>query len=653
MIEVKKPILLDDSLNDGEVLQPISGNLNIRMVGVSECTLVLQADSPAPSMHQWVKLFNQNGFAGIYRMTSSNRDIPDKKDCLLRHGIDIIQDSYWAEETDFTGTVGQFITAVLDKQTQLIGGVKPWVLGTCEDTSTIVKKIDYDNLKDLLDILEDEGGDYYYTYDQTQFPWVLNYVAKTSAVASEFRLNRNMDTCRISVNDSELCTRLILDVNAMTEDQSLGVEQNMSVKRVYNNTTAQATYGIIVKKEDIDTEDTLPNGPFTEADAFAAKYLDQRKEPTVSVSIDGYELKAITGDSWDESRIGTVCRAAIPDYDTFIAERLVSVNYPDIYGFPDKVTVTLSNASASNLRRNDTLSEVLDKQDQEIRRVGGGGRGQAREAESFQQHFQIVDDDANILEQAGLYLDAHGMLVYADDNVNMIGSRFNVQADQIGMVVGTNQQGNYIKAGEITLAINETTGQSIAIINADHVNVSGTSTVQLLSGAMERDSNGDLIIKDGVGLKMRRTVSGQTAEFGVYNENNLTGGIVVGKINGQTGTFVKISANTIDIDGLINALKTKVVYAKDVIATGDVQTVTVSATGLISTSGNMDCTNLSASKVTTGDLTFDGDAVSWKSYSARHVSLSNKYYFVDYLGTQVQGRIVTGYTDTTLNYMGK
>ena len=60
MIEVKKPILLDSSLNDGEVMQPISGNMNIRMVGVSECTLVLQADSPAPAMHQWVKLFNQN-----------------------------------------------------------------------------------------------------------------------------------------------------------------------------------------------------------------------------------------------------------------------------------------------------------------------------------------------------------------------------------------------------------------------------------------------------------------------------------------------------------------------------------------------------------------------------------------------------------------
>ena len=646
MIEVKKPILLDGSLNDGEILHPVSGNMNIRMVGVSECTLVLQPDSPAPAMHQWVKLFNKNGFAGIYRMTSGNRDIPNKKDYLLRHGIDIIQDSYWDEETDFTGTVAEFITAVLNKQTQLIGGVKPWVLGTCEDTSSIVKKIDYDNLKDLLDILEDEGGDYYYTYDQTQFPWVLNYVAKSSTVASEFRLKRNMDTCRISVNDSELCTRLILDVNAMAEDQELGVEQNMSVKRTYNNTTAQAVYGIIVKKEDIDTEDTLPDGPFTEADAFAAKYLDQRKEPTVSVSIDGYELKAITGDTWDESRIGTVCRAAIPDYDTFIAERLVSVNYPDIYGFPDKVTVTLSNASASNLRRNDTLSGVLDKQDQEIRKVSGGGRGRAREAESFEQHFQIVDDDNNILNQAGLYLDAYGMLVYADDNVNMIGSRFNVQANQIGMVVGTNQQGNYIKAGEIVLAINQSTGQSAATINADHINISGTNTVQTLAGAMEMDSVGNLIIKDGAGFKLRKTQSGTYAYYGVWDEGNLTGGVIATKINGQSGTVVKIRADRIELDGdtIASYLNAK-----------DLDVAALSASSLyVNGEANFD-DSINAVDISVGDVYTDkinGEYVEWKSYTARHVTLSAQYYFVDYLGTQVKGRIVTGYTDTTLNYLG-
>jgi len=545
MRTVKNPILLDANLNDQEMLRPTKGSLSLQLCDVSECSLTLPLDSPNVHMHAWIKVFNQNGFVGIFRRTSNNRSIPNDLSTTFRHGIDILQDSIWDDETDFEGTKAEFLTALLNKQTSLIQGPgdsaprKPWVLGTCADTSTYKKSIKYNNLLDLFQDLEDEGGDYYFSYNQTVWPWTVSFLHRSSTVASEFRLKRNMEKCRISENDSELCTRLVLQINSMMEDSSLDdVKQNKMIARTYNNDAAQAIYGVIVKTEDIDTTDSVPNGPFPDSDAFAAKYLADRAAPLVTVQIDGRELYRQTGDTWDEAQMGTLCRAAIPDYDTYIAQRLVGVNYPDLFGVPDRVVLTLSNATPKTLRDKSNLSRSVASAERTAVRAGGGGRSNAREIESFDQHFKIVDDSNKVLKQAGMHLDANGLLVYADDNQNMVGARFNVQADKIGMVVGENQSGNFIKAGEIALSINATTGESTALIDAAHVNISATNTVHALAGDIEHDASGKLVIKNAAGMYVKKTKAGQDALFGVFDDDNLTAGVIATKVNGVASTYI-------------------------------------------------------------------------------------------------------------------
>ena len=481
MIEVKMPELLNASLGVANVLHPTDGTLRLSMDSPSECTLTLDDKAEAIPMHGWVKIYNQLGFVGIFRRISRERDIITNNTYTLRHGIDILQDSVWDAEETYEGTTAQFLTALLDKQTQLVNGVKPWVLGSCADTSNVKKDINYENLLDLLEGVNEQGSGYYFTYDQTSFPWTVSLVAKPSEVASEFRLNRNIERCRISDNDSELCTRLILNVNQMVDDAALAqktgktVKQNESVIRTYNNTAAQANYGIIVKTADIDvTGDTFPNGPFPEADAWAQKFLNQRADPLLNIEIDGHVLKGITGFDWDDSKIGTQVRVALPEYPVAIAERCVTVNYTSLYGDPDRVTVSLANALP-------TFSSSMKSTQKTVASNARGGRGSARQAESFDQHFQITDDAGNVLRQAGMHLDANGLLVYADDNEKMVGAKFEVQADKIGMVVGTNSQGNYIKAGEITLAINNA-GESEAHIDANKVYIGNEKSVTVING---------------------------------------------------------------------------------------------------------------------------------------------------------------------------
>lgn len=84
----------------------------------------------------------------------------------------------------------------------------------------------------------------------------------------------------------------------------------------------------------------------------------------------------------------------------------------------------------------------------------------------------------SILAQAGLVLNDQGILIYKDTDDNMMGSRLEVQGNRIAMVVGTYQGTDYIKAGEIALAINDSTGETEAKINANHVYINATDDVK-------------------------------------------------------------------------------------------------------------------------------------------------------------------------------
>ena len=215
-------------------------------------------------------------------------------------------------------------------------------------------------------------------------------------------------------------------------------------------------------------------------------------------------------------------------------------------------------------------------------------------------------------------------------------------------------------------------GETSAYLNADHVNISGTSTVQTIAGAMERDSSGHLVIKEGAGLYAEHTVSGSTAKFGVFDNHNLTGGVVVQKINGQTGTVTKITGSVVDVDSLVTTINSSNVEINaerttiaSYLAANTVTMGSLTVTNLTELH-NVDCQNVDCSGLSTNtgdlycggtatfndDFTFRSQAVTWKSYTARLCSLSNNYVFKDNDGTTHTGALVIAHTDTTIHYLG-
>ena len=436
---VKRPVLLDSQLRETSILYPTKATLTLNMTGPSECSLTLPKDAPRIDMHAWVKVFNQNGFVGIFRRTSSSHNAPLDVTVQLRHGIDILQDSLWQEETEFTGTTAEFIAAILDHQTALVNGQQPWVLASCADATQIEeKKISYNNLWDLLRSLEDESGDYYFTYDQSVFPWRLSYVRKDNTPMSEFRLSRNLTRIRINENDSELCTRLILNVNQMQTitdpDAGDSREENQSTKIVYNNTAAQAVYGIVTKTTDIDLKDH-PEG----AAAFAQKFMAARSAPVLQIQADGYDLKGLTGFDWDEQHIGRMCRVALPSYDTWFTERVVSVQYPNLLDQPTVISVSLANALPK-------LTHSAASMAKESSSNAAASRELEREQASTSSKANLTlirSDTANdIFRQAGLVIDPSGVLIFAKEGLfDEKFAQIDVRSDQIEATVHSTAEG--------------------------------------------------------------------------------------------------------------------------------------------------------------------------------------------------------------------
>lgn len=438
-MSVRLPGLLDAQLNEIARLQPTAGSVTLKMIGSGEATLTLPEDSPAVHIHDWVRIYTQRGPAGVFRVSNVSRNYKKQIDVTLLHGIDILADSVWAAQTEFTGTKQEFLTALLNQQTHLVNGVKPWTLGTCQATGTWEKTINYDRLSNLLEEMVQEGGGYYFTYDQSVFPWVISFVAKPAGVDSEFRLTRNVRGATVTYNDADLCTRLHLSVSSKHDKTDATTQQTETVYgsavRTYNNTAAQAIWGIVVKTADIDTHDDIEEQHFDSADAWAANFLAQRAEPSVQIEIDGDELAELTGDTWDELSLGKLCQAALPEYGQTFRERVVSVTYPAFLKEPTHVNVSLANTLP---RFSESIAQAQDT----AAAAAHAGRVSARSNEKQEKDLttwsQVVRYQGEALEGTGVTtLYESGISMDAAGGVKIYSLQQGLQALYSGIEVNT------------------------------------------------------------------------------------------------------------------------------------------------------------------------------------------------------------------------
>lgn len=319
---VRLPRLLDSSMKELARLNPVSLSIDENLSPLSTAEMVLPESECAAETGQFVELYTSHGSAGIFRVQQAEQDYGGRVTLALEHGLTTLGDGIMPGESEQSGTTRQLLADILACQPQTM-----WQLGTVAvpDSRTLTWKCDHSNLLESLCSLMDELPGYRLTFDQSVFPWVLNVEALTDDDGCECRLSRNLSSLRVEEDRSELCTRLYVS----------GLSSPLDADTI-------GTLGVVTRYMDAD-----PDIGEAELMKQGRAYLEAHKTPAVSVTMDAVDWYEATGEAFDRFTLGRVCRVCLPDYGKVIRQRVIALSWPDVYGQPDQVTVTLASESTT------------------------------------------------------------------------------------------------------------------------------------------------------------------------------------------------------------------------------------------------------------------------------------------------------------------
>lgn len=421
MSKVRLPRLLDSSLREVRRLNPVDGGLDLTAVPLSTASLE-ELTTDAPAEGSLVEMYSPSGSAGIYRVVSVAHQYGTELSTVeMEHGIAEVGNYLVNSEINEAATLR---AAIQKLWTYYRGSL--WQLGYIACTDTVLTDVLYDNLlQAILDLMDQTSG-YMLAYDFTTSPWTVSVVAKDNSVTAEGRLSRNVQDAAVTIDRTNLCTRVYVDWD--TDDGSGTISMDADTI---------GTYGVIEKH--------LAGTGYTQSQAqiVAAAYLRKHKVPEVKANITGVDLAHATGESLDRLEIGKLYRLAVPKYEAVIEENITGLSWNHLYTDPDSVEITLGEEEdrvVSFLRQ--TTESVSKSGKGTVKKQGQWWTRFERTNYYIDQVAAHTDENGNILQQAGMYIDAHGVLQYAEDNEKNVGSKLKVEADRITSEVDArNQQG--------------------------------------------------------------------------------------------------------------------------------------------------------------------------------------------------------------------
>ena len=350
------PRLLDNNLNEIARLEARVA-LFLNLTPLSTARLKISPGETEVPVRAFMELFTPNESAGIFRVreAETTRGHGAGQTLYLEDALTTLSDDIAIGVQAMSGTFRQVASTLLEAQT-----VKRWVVGDVElpDEYELVYEYSYDNLlqaiMNLVGLLPDE---YLMETDTLSYPWRIN-IRKLPEDFCECRLNRNMSSVHINMDSSDQCNRVYAfgagegtDRIGLTSligseylDDADSVAQWFPISRTFTN-------------ENIFDSITLKD--------VAERYLNAHKDPKLSISIDGSDIYKATGVEIDYFRLGYACRVPLPAYGSFFLERVIAINYADVYGDPKKVTLTLANKirtatdEIATLIRDATQSKLL------------------------------------------------------------------------------------------------------------------------------------------------------------------------------------------------------------------------------------------------------------------------------------------------------
>ena len=500
--ETRLPRLLDGDFRERKRLRPTALSLSLERSACSTAQLTLpETEGPLPFLG-FLELYTPRGSAGLFRVTADTDPVQGARTYPLRHAIDTLHDSLWKAQTDFSGTMAAFLSALLAQQ-----NTPYWQLGQCQDSGSWKREgINYDRLDALLDEVREARRDYLFAYDFSTTPWTLNFVRGSETVDAEMRLTRNMLEGALRRTREGMGNRLYLSISTTARESDGSPGETTVEYRTYNDADSQAVYGPVEIAANVDSEEVA------DPDAWAAQFLREHALPIAQASADGWEIVKSTGEPWDQMDLGKRCRLAAKR-EGFPAEFPIErIQYENLFGDdPERVRVDMNRKLP---RFSERLATAREKADRALSAARGAGARIKRNEEADAHWQRITRNTTQSMEDCfgviGVKLDADHKPM-TDDSGNYIWAGPNDPAAEIwGHLhrnAWTTQILNHIKDGDgkvLSLSEVYTDAYGNAIINAINDQRTGTATINAnrvrISGAVTIDSvfgmdNGSLLVK--------------------------------------------------------------------------------------------------------------------------------------------------------------
>ena len=358
----------------------------------STTSITLGPDAPEIGFDEWILDDRWPEGNYVWRVKSlGDQTNTETRTTELEHVIKILDDiKLFGEVTtaDLAGQSGASTVTAKKAVQYILNKCSDWTLGTFEyDDVSNPYEFNGDSLYDALETITETLEDAVWTYSLGSYPFKLNIVHRSDAVACEMRAGRNLSTLKRQVNRSGMYTRIYpigkndlhIDGNYLSKNENL--------------------YGRIDQIETDQSKSTKAN-----LRAWAQARLNRHCEPTMTITISGLELSADTGEDLDRLKLNRVCQCPLPNSSTVIDEKIVKLQWRDRLKEPENVTVNLCNSSAD-------VATIIKQQSR------GGGKaaaGQAKQNYLFEangQHlyYEIFDECGHL----------HGMLEMTSESLRI------------------------------------------------------------------------------------------------------------------------------------------------------------------------------------------------------------------------------------------
>ena len=502
------PKLLNNSGSEVRRIRPVLLNITENIVPLSTANLTIKKED-AFSDRSYLELYNVNGSVGVYRARTP--DISYRGNTItigLEHAVCEIGDYIVRNDGD---QEQKTLSDALSHFMSYYNGGK-WQLGSVAVSGNVVVQDGYQDILSAINSAVEQVPGAMLAYNFGTSPWTLSVVSRGTTVSAEGRLSRNIEKCNVKRDDSSLCTRVWVEGLG-----GVGVMGHMDADTI-------STYGVV--------ETQLSGSNYTQAQAqtVASAYLARYKRPVYSITINGLDFSGITGETLDRIAIGKLYRLAIPEDNVTIEEHVTSIRWDDVYGKPYAVSLTLAEQDNSS---SITFLQQQHKQEQ---------------SNYSSLYNGYTSGDKWIWEKTG---------INELGQTETLTSKIQINAEAIQAEVSRATAAENTKLSKTTLY---QTADSIVTAAQTYVNnqLQSYSTITQTSNAINaavellEDADDDLDAK----ISLVVTSSGGT--------NSINTASIVAGINSAAqggGSYIKLQADTIDLDGVVNATEARILQS--------------------------------------------------------------------------------------------